>query len=94
MTIFLRLNIICHHSLSPFDGTFDQNVFISDFKLSQSVSWIDWDGVVNLKRFAERVEIFLNGLDFSEFVFDVNFILVRNYGKKTFFIVLNIKVAA
>ncbi len=49
---------------------------------------------MNLKRFGERVGVFLNGLDFSEFIFDVNFILVGNDGEQTFGIFLKKKVAA
>jgi hypothetical protein len=39
---------------------------------------------VNFKRFIERIKIFLDGLDFSKFVFYVNFILVGNDGKQAF----------
>jgi hypothetical protein len=88
------LNVFCFHNLPQFDVSFDNSIFVGDLKLSQSVSWINWDGVVNLKRFGERVGVFLNGLDFSEFIFDVNFILVGNDGEQTFGIFLKKKVAA
>ncbi len=39
---------------------------------------------MNLKRFGERIEIFLYGLDFSKFVFYANFIIVGNDGKQAF----------
>ena len=48
---------------------------------------------MNFERFCEGIGVFLNGLDFGKFVFDIDFILVGDDGKKAFFIVLDKEVA-
>ena len=85
--------VFCLHDLFGFDGTFHNSVFVGNLKLGKSISRIDWNGIMNLKGFGERIGVFLDGLDFSKLVFDVHLILVGNDGEQTFLIVLNKEVA-
>ena len=48
---------------------------------------------MNLKGFAKRIFVFLDGLDFGKLVFDIHFVFVGNDGEKAFFIVLDKEVA-
>jgi hypothetical protein len=85
--------VFCLYNIFEFDSTFNNSVFVDDLKFGKSISGIDWDGIVNLKRFGERIGVFLDGLDFSKLVFDCHLIFVGNDGKQTFLIVLDKEVA-
>lgn len=85
--------VFCLDHFSKLYWALDNGVFVSDFEFGQSVSWINWNGVVNLKGFAKRIFVFLDGLDFGKLVFDIHFVFVGNDGEKAFFIVLDKEVA-
>jgi hypothetical protein len=81
------------YDVFEFYSAFNNSVFVGDLKFGKSISGIDWNGVMNLKRFGERIGVFLDGLNFSKLVFDFHLIFVGNDGKQTFLIVLDKEVA-
>ncbi len=85
--------VFCLYDVFEFDSSFNNSVFVGDLKFGKSISGIHWDGVMNLKRFGERIGVFLDGLDFSKLVYDFHLIFVGNDGKQTFLIVLDKEVA-